>query len=512
MRTLLVLGHPRDDSLNAALWRRVRDGLEEAGVDYRTLAVGELAFEPDVRYPSPADQPLEPDLVYSQELLAWAEHIIFVYPTWWGTMPARLKGWLDRVLTPGFAFRFHERGGGWDQLLAGKTAELITTMDTPLWVYRWVYGAPGHRALARATLGFCGVRTVRITEFGPVHHASMARRQQWLARARSLGLALRRGALRGRSWLAERSSTWMRAMRLQFYPLTAIAYALGALAATGSVQGLNLTVFLVGYLGLFCLEAATVFTNELFDYESDRRNRSAGPFNGGSRVLVEGALTRKALWHGSWLMLAGFAASGLALLFLLPAQAGTAAVLLGILAVLALGYTVPPLKLAYRGLGELDVALTHSFAVVLCGYVFQGGVWYDPLPWLISLPLFLAAWPSITLSGVPDRDADAAAGKRTLAVRWGNDRAGQTALAFTLVTALAALGLVAWEGVGNPYGALLPLALLHAGVLAVLLMTHLYATNPGSRWEELDRTMVWALSFMFWFAVLPLIHFIRQGG
>ncbi len=56
---------------------------------------------------------------------------------------------------------------------------------------------------------------------------------------------------------------------------------------------------------------------------------------------------------------------------------------LGVMAILAIGYTAPPLKFCYRGLGELDVAFTHSIVVILCGYVFLGGAWNDAQPWLL---------------------------------------------------------------------------------------------------------------------------------
>src|SRR5690625_6907499 len=78
----------------------------------------------------------EPDIDYARQCIEEADHLVFVYPTWWATMPAILKGFLDRVLLPGFAFEEKERNTDWTQLLRGKTAQLITTMDTPLWVYR----------------------------------------------------------------------------------------------------------------------------------------------------------------------------------------------------------------------------------------------------------------------------------------------------------------------------------------------------------------------------------------
>src|SRR5690606_41183062 len=80
---------------------------------------------------------------------------------------------------------------------------------------------------------------------------------------------------------------------------------------------------------------------------------------------------------------------------------GSLAVMLSLF-ILAMGYTNPPLKLSYRGMGELDVGLTHSLGVILCGYIFQNGLPGDAFPWLLSVPLFLSIIPSILLAGFPD--------------------------------------------------------------------------------------------------------------
>jgi 1,4-dihydroxy-2-naphthoate octaprenyltransferase len=161
MRCLLILAHPRRDSLCGALFDAYAGGARQAGVECRKLILSEMRFDPDVHTVSPELQPLEPDLVRAQHDIAWAEHLVFIYPTWWGTFPALLKGFLDRVMTPGFAFH-HVTHDKWEKLLAGRTADLITTMDTPPLIYRFVYRAPGRQALARATLGYCGLRTARI--------------------------------------------------------------------------------------------------------------------------------------------------------------------------------------------------------------------------------------------------------------------------------------------------------------------------------------------------------------
>src|SRR5690606_6932660 len=108
-----------------------------------------------------------------------------------GTMPSLLKGFLDRVLVPGFAFRHAENARGYEGLLGGRSAHLITTMDTPPLAYRLVYRSPGVNAMRRATLGFCGIEPVRVTALGPVLASDAEQRNAWLERVRREGLALR---------------------------------------------------------------------------------------------------------------------------------------------------------------------------------------------------------------------------------------------------------------------------------------------------------------------------------
>jgi len=168
MKVLVILGHPRADSLCRALADAYARGACDTGAEVRRIDVAALDFDGDVHTVSPADQELEPDLRAAQRAFSWADHLVFVYPTWWGTMPAVLKGFLDRVLTPGYAFETCDGGTGYRGLLGGRSAQLITTMDTPPLVHSLVYRRPGRNAMARATLGFCGIRPISSLTCGPV--------------------------------------------------------------------------------------------------------------------------------------------------------------------------------------------------------------------------------------------------------------------------------------------------------------------------------------------------------
>lgn len=502
IKVLVILGHPRADSFCGALAEAFCHGARAAGVELRRLDLSGLSFDPQLHTPSPNDQPLEDDLCRARELLLWADHLVIVYPTWWGGAPALLKGFLDRLMAPGFAFRTCEGGIGYQGLLQDRSAQLITTMDTPPLVHRLLYRQPGKNALARATLGFCGIRPVRSLVFGSVKNASADQREAWLVRAERQGRQLQQGRITPMEQLQHKTGAWLRSLRLQFYPMSWVAYAIGALAASPGSPVLGTSVFWVGYLCLFLLEVATVLINEVVDLPTDRRNRYFNAFTGGSRVLVDGSLSLREVKVGIGVALLGLLASTIWLLSISAAAPAAIVAVLGVLTVLAIGYTAPPLKLSYRGLGEVDVAVTHSIGVLLCGYIFLGGAGHDPTPWLLSVPILLGIMPSITLSGIPDLDADALASKRTLAVRLGFRNALRIALLFVLLSAAAAFAWDAWGVVGGAYTGIAWLVVPHAAVLSWHLYRHIRIDRAPGR---IDGLMAASLVYVVWFGVVPLM-------
>jgi putative NADPH-quinone reductase/1,4-dihydroxy-2-naphthoate octaprenyltransferase len=499
LKVLVILGHPRQRSFCEALADSYVAGAASVGAEVRRLSLGDLAFEPNVLVPSPRDQAMEPGVSEAVRLVAWAEHLVFVFPTWWGTMPACLKGFLDRVLMPGFAFADRDDGEGWDKLLVGKSAHLLTTMDTPPWVYRWIYRAPGLNALSRATLGFCGIAPVRSTIFGPVKPASLERRTEWIEQARQEGLTLRDGALTSAQRLRGSLAAWFASFRLQFHPMAWAAYAIGATGAWHATGQFSWLAFWLGLACLFSLELATVFTNDRFDFESDLRNRHFGPFTGGSRVLVDGSISFGSLQIAVALALGVFVAMGLALATVVPPFPSL--LILASLGVLAIGYTVPPLKFCWRGLGELDVGVTHSLGVILCGYALQGGTWTNAWPWLVAMPLFFAILPAITLSGIPDYAADRAVGKGTIAVRLGPRMAVRVAQATTIAAAVLAVALLPSLIGGDALPAIVLLIVPYAIAQVVVQERYLRRRCEPRR---IDGLMAMSLTYIVWFVAIPL--------
>lgn len=187
---LLLLGHPRVDSYCGAIADMYAQSAAAAGHHVRRINIAELTFDvaKDGRYQQAA-QTLEPDLQALQQAILWSQHLVLVYPTWWGVMPALLKGCLDRTLLPGFAFRYRKGSPLWDKLLGGRSARALVTMDTPPWYFRWFIHMPGHRQLRHSILGFCGFKPVSVHSIGPVRGSKREQRERWLQRVHRIAAA-----------------------------------------------------------------------------------------------------------------------------------------------------------------------------------------------------------------------------------------------------------------------------------------------------------------------------------
>jgi putative NADPH-quinone reductase len=183
-RILVILGHPRNKSFCGALADSYIEGAQAAGAVVRHIKLADLKFN---AVSGAEGKKLEPDLARAQDDIAWAQHIVFAYPSWWSTMPALLKGFLDRVLTPCFAFKFHTEHYWWERLLKGRTARLLVTVDSPVILHYLYFLAPGHTMMKRGILGFCGIRPVKASTFGAVVDSDDAQRKTWLLKARRLG-------------------------------------------------------------------------------------------------------------------------------------------------------------------------------------------------------------------------------------------------------------------------------------------------------------------------------------
>ncbi len=177
MKILVLLGHPDKESLSNELADVYEQEARKAGHKVERLNIGDLQFDPILHKGYKVMQAYEPDLQKVQEKINWCEHFVLVYPNWWGSMPALLKGMWDRMFMPRFAFRMHKNKFGWDKLLKGRTARVIILCGNPPFL-DWLAFGDFTAAIKRSLLEFSGIKT-KITAFGPSENISPQTKERW---------------------------------------------------------------------------------------------------------------------------------------------------------------------------------------------------------------------------------------------------------------------------------------------------------------------------------------------
>lgn len=183
----IINGHPNKESFNFGVAEAYKKGATEGGAEIKEIIIADLNFNPNLQFGYQKRMELEPDLLKAWEIIQWADHLVWVHPVWWGGLPALMKGFVDRLFLPGFAYKYRENSVWWDKLLKGKTAHIITTLDQPGWYYRLMYGRPSVNQLKKSTLEFCGIKPVKVTYLGIIRDSKEEQRKTWLKKAESLG-------------------------------------------------------------------------------------------------------------------------------------------------------------------------------------------------------------------------------------------------------------------------------------------------------------------------------------
>src|SRR5918992_2741047 len=237
---------------------------------------------------------------------------------------------------------------------------------------------------------------------------------------------------------------FLRATRLPFLTATFVPVLLG-IAVAGWTNGFNWWVALLTVIGGACIHLGLNVANDVFDTRSgaDAANVNPTQFSGGSRVVHYGLLSLRAIA----LLSAGFYAVGIGIGLALAALRGWELLWVGVAgALISVFYTAPPLKLVHRGLGEITVFLGFGPIMALGAYFVQAQE-YDLELLLASLPVGILIALVLYVNEIPDRPADAAAGKGTLPVRLSKDAvvnlyAAAVALAFGLIVVFAVAGWI----------------------------------------------------------------------
>ncbi|MES2401763.1 MAG: NAD(P)H-dependent oxidoreductase [Pseudomonadota bacterium] len=188
-RILLIDAHPDPEAehLTQVLVEAYAAGAIQSGHELRRVRLATLDFPLLRSQHAWQHHPLPAVLQPAQDGIEWAQHIVLFFPLWLGDMPALLKGFLEQVARPGFAFSPEGGNPMGRKRLTGRSARVVVTMGMPALVYRWYFKAHSVRSLERNILGFVGMSPVDETLIGSVESLGAEGVSRWCKRLRSLG-------------------------------------------------------------------------------------------------------------------------------------------------------------------------------------------------------------------------------------------------------------------------------------------------------------------------------------
>ncbi|MBW1606437.1 NAD(P)H-dependent oxidoreductase [Lactobacillus sp. Sy-1] len=155
MKILVIQGSPDEGSLTHANAINYFETAQKQGLDVELIDLAVDQFDPVLRYGYRKHMGDESYPKKMQQLINDSDHLAFFFPVWWSAEPSVLKGWIDRVFTPGFGYHYDEKGKT-VKLLTGKTAALFITSHAPTFFYG-LYGGVISR-WKHFILGFCGIK------------------------------------------------------------------------------------------------------------------------------------------------------------------------------------------------------------------------------------------------------------------------------------------------------------------------------------------------------------------
>ena len=189
MNILYINGHPYKKSFHAAIAESYADGIDPNKHTIKTLSLGDLTFDPVLRYGYSERMPEDPVIKESQDLVLWADHIVFAYPVWWGMMPSLMSGWMARVFTPRYAYHMIGLIKS-EKLLKGKTADLIITSRAPR--FSWVFMNSAQKPFTNNLFMLSGLKKHKmlVLDWMSLKPDTEPRRKKFLARVKRYAASL----------------------------------------------------------------------------------------------------------------------------------------------------------------------------------------------------------------------------------------------------------------------------------------------------------------------------------
>lgn len=186
MKVVIVFNHPYEGSFCNAILHSVSKGLKEADHEIDLIHLDKDNFNPvmtaeDLRAFRDKN-PVDPKAIEYQKRIKSADHLILIFPIWWELMPALMKGFVDKVIFPGVAYDYTNSSNTlmkplWINI---KSVTMITTMNTPYWLYWLLFGNAIKKAMMLGTFWKMGYKNRKWISFNQVKMVSREKREKWL--------------------------------------------------------------------------------------------------------------------------------------------------------------------------------------------------------------------------------------------------------------------------------------------------------------------------------------------
>lgn len=188
-RITVLNGHPSKESLSRNFAENYSSSAEQAGNQVRIHHLNDYDFDMDFEFSKYSQaKRLEPELERFIEDLKWCDHFVLCTPMWWGGLPAKLKGLVDRSFLPGSVFDTRVKKGQMPKpMLKDITGRVIITSDTPGWIMNLFYRNALINQIKGQILGFIGIKPTKVMWCAGAGAAEQEQVNKWTERVKVLG-------------------------------------------------------------------------------------------------------------------------------------------------------------------------------------------------------------------------------------------------------------------------------------------------------------------------------------
>lgn len=180
MKIVIIYSNHQQGNFNEQLLERIKQTLLFESHEFVVRDLYAMNFNPVLKtrdFEQIITGQTPEDIMVEQNFIRWADLLLFVYPVWWGGMPAIVKGYIDRVFSSGFAYK--ATSGGVEALLKGKKALVLSSMGQARADYEKGMFKAMNTVNVEGIFGFCGIEVADEIYFSSIHNISPVEKEQY---------------------------------------------------------------------------------------------------------------------------------------------------------------------------------------------------------------------------------------------------------------------------------------------------------------------------------------------